>query len=131
MATAAALVGHKLPDDAAEDSYDISAALFGKPRREAIREATVHHSMNDEYGIRKGDWVLLESPKNAHGAGEPAWWREKHGITPHDQPAELFHLQEDLLETHNVYAQYPERVKELRGLLERYKADGRSVPNRR
>jgi arylsulfatase A len=75
--------------------------------------------------------VLLESPKNAHGAAEPAWWREKHGIQPHDQPAELFHLKEDLGEQKNLYAQYPERVKELRGLLEKYKREGRSVPVRK
>ncbi len=131
MATVAGMMGHRLPNEAAEDSYDISAALFGKRISAPIREATVHHSMNNEYGIRRGDWVLLESPKNAHGAGEPAWWREKHGITPHDQPAELFHLKEDLGEQKNLYAQYPERVKELRGLLEKYKREGRSVPVRK
>lgn len=131
MATVAAMVNHKLPDDAAEDSYDISAALFGWKRRGPIREATVHHSMNNEYGIRQGDWVLLESAKGAHGGAEPAWWRERNGVAPHTEAGELFHLKEDLKETKNLYAQYPERVKALHTLLERYKNEGRSVPKRK
>jgi len=131
MATVAAIVGHKLPNDAAEDSYDIGSVLFGKRRGDQpLREATVHHSMNNEYGLRQGDWVLIESEKSAHGAAEPTWWREKHGITAHGLPAELFHLKEDLGETKNLYAQYPDRVKVMRGLLEKYKQDGRSVPKR-
>ena len=130
MATFASLTGYKLPKSAAEDSYDIGRALFGAKRDQPIREATVHHSMNDEYGLRQGDWVLIESPKSEHGAAEPPWWREKHGIRKHDQPAELFHLKEDLRETTNLYAQYPERVKEMRALLEKYKSEGRSVPPR-
>ena len=66
-----------------------------------MREATVHHSINDEYGLRQGDW------------------RQKNAFNPHDQPAELFHLKEDLKETTNLYAQYPDRVKEMHALLER------------
>lgn len=130
MATVAALTGYKLPNEAAEDSYDIGAALFNRKRDKPIREATVHHSMNNEYGLRQGDWVLVESAKSEHGAAEPPWWRERHGIEPHGQPAELFHLKEDLRETKNLYAQYPERVREMRALLERYKTAGRSVPGR-
>jgi arylsulfatase A len=131
MATVAAMMGHKLPNEAAEDSYDIGPALFGKKRSKTIREATVHHSMNNEYGIRKGDWVLIESEKDAHGAAEPEWWREKFGIPKRTEAGELFHLKEDLREKKNLYAQYPERVKEMHALLEKYKNDGRSVPVRR
>lgn len=131
MATIANLIGHKLPNDSAQDSYDIGAALFGKKRIKPIREATVHHSINNEYGLRQGDWVLIESPKSEHGAAEPAWFRERYGIAKHGQPAELFHIKEDLRETKNLYQQYPERVKEMRALLEKYKASDRSVPERR
>ena len=130
MATIANLTGHKLPDAAAEDSYDIGPALFGRKREKPIRPATVHHSMNNEYGLRQGDWVLIESPKSEHGAAEPAWWRERFAVQPHDQPGELFHLKEDLGETKNLYSQYPDRVKQMHALLERYKNEGRSTPHR-
>jgi arylsulfatase A-like enzyme len=131
MASVAAMVGHKLPNDAAEDSYDITAALFGRKRTRPIREALVHHSMNNEYGLRQGDWVLIESPKGAHGAAEPASWRQRFGIPPQEQPVELFHLAEDLRETKNLAAQYPDRVRAMSALLARYKEQGRSVPERK
>ncbi|MCU0247374.1 MAG: hypothetical protein MUC42_12425 [Bryobacter sp.] len=131
MASVAAMVGHKLPNDAAEDSYDITAALFGRRRTRPIREALVHHSMNNEYGLRQGDWVLIESPKGAHGAAEPASWRKRFGIPPQEQPVELFQLAEDLRETKNLAAQYPDRVRAMSALLARYKEQGRSVPERK
>lgn len=130
MATTAAITGSKLPNESGEDSYDISPALFGKRRSKPIREATVHHSMNNEYGLRQGDWVLIESEKSAHGAAEPVWWRERHGIRKHDQPAELFHLKENLRQTKNLHGQYPDRVKQMSTLLDKYKREGRSVPAR-
>ena len=130
MATIANLIGHRLPDDAAGDSYDVGPALLGQKRSKPIREATVHHSINDEYALRQGDWVFIESPKSEHGRAEPAWWRDRFGVKPHDQPADLFHLKEDLRETTNLYSQYPDRVKQMRSLLEKYKAADRSVPRR-
>ncbi len=130
MATMAKLVDYKLPNEAAEDSYDIGPAIFGKKRSRPIREATVHHSINNEYALRQGDWVLLESPKSAHGAAEPPWWRERFKIKKHDQPGELFHLKEDLRETKNLYGVFPKRVQSMHATLERYKSAGRSVPAR-
>lgn len=130
MATTAAITGSKLPNESGEDSYDISSALFGGKRTKPIREATVHHSMNNEYGLRQGDWVLIESDKSAHGAAEPQWWRERHGVQKHGQPAELFHLKDDLRQTKNLHAQHPDRVKQMSALLDKYKREGRSVPAR-
>lgn len=130
MATVASITGYKLPNNAAEDSYDISAALFGKKRSEPIREATVHHSINNEYGLRQGDWVLIESEKGDHGKAEPDWYKQKYKIPPQTEPVELFHLKEDLKETKNLYRQYPDRVKEMHALLEKYKTESRSVPKR-
>jgi arylsulfatase A-like enzyme len=130
MATVASITGTKLPDDCAEDSYDVSAALFGKKRAKPIREATVHHSMNNEYALRQGDWVYIDSPKSAHAAAEPDWWRERNGVQAHTQPGELFHLKDDLKETKNLYAEQPDRVKQMRALLEKYKTESRSVSRR-
>jgi arylsulfatase A len=130
MATAAGIVGHRLPNDAAEDSYDIQAALFGKRRPKPIREATVHHSANNEYGLRQGDWVLIESAKGAHGAAGSAAWRERFGVQKHEESAELFQLSQDLRETKNVIRQFPERAKAMSELLRRYRQGDRSVPTR-
>jgi arylsulfatase A-like enzyme len=128
MATIARLVDYRLPEEAGGDSYDIGAALFGRSRSRPIREATVHHSMMDEYALRQGDWVLIESNNGGGGAAEPAWWREKNGAPPNDQPGALYNLREDPREVKNLYAQNPERVRAMQALLERYKTQPRTAP---
>jgi len=130
MATCAAITGYRLPNNAAEDSYDISAALFGRKRSKPIREATVHHSMMNEYALRQGDWVFIESKNGGGGQAEPDWYRQNHNIPTHDQPAALYNLATDLREKQNLYAQHPDRVKTMRALLEKYKTQDRSVPPR-
>lgn len=131
MSTVAGIIGHELPENAAEDSYDISAALYGRPRSKPIREATVHHSMNDEYGLRQGDWVYIESADGGGGAAEPAWYREMYGISDPPQEAALYNLGTDLRERKNLYAQHPDRVRQMRELLRRYKTEPRSAPARK
>lgn len=131
FATIASLTGFKLPEDAGEDSYDIGPAIFGANRPAGpIREATVHHSINDEYALRQGDWVFLESPRGAHGNGEPPWWRERFQVPNQVLPAGLYNLKEDPRQLRNLLEQQPDRARRMRALLERYKNDGRSVPRR-
>ena len=60
--TLASLTGYKPGDEEGEDSYDLTA-LFENPAPEIpIREATVHHSINGSFAIRKGDWKLIMCP---------------------------------------------------------------------
>lgn len=130
MATVAALLGLKLPEDAAPDSWSVLPAFLGEKHDGPLREATVHHSASGRFAIRKGDWVLIASPTGDDNKrnGEPDWLKQQRGYTSHDQPAELYNLAEDLLQKHNRYAQQPEKAAELRALLERYVTDGRSTP---
>ncbi len=44
FATVAAVIDFKVPEIAAEDSYNILSALKGETLSKPIREATVHHS---------------------------------------------------------------------------------------
>ena len=126
MATAAAIVGKKVPEGSAEDSYNILPALLGDPAETPIREATVHHSKRGKFAIRKGNWVLIDAPSGDDNA-EPDWLKAERGYAPHDHPGELFDLEHDLIERFNRYAEHPEIVEELKTLLERYKQEGRSV----
>jgi arylsulfatase A-like enzyme len=130
MATVAAILGAKLPDNAAEDSVNILPVLLGEKLSAPAREATVHHSASGKFAIRKGDWVLIDAPTgDDNGArGEPQWLKTERGYTKHDQPGELFNLRDDLGERRNFFAEKPELVRELKTLLEKYKADGRSTP---
>ena len=130
FATVAGIVGHKLPKDAGEDSYDIMPALEGKKLAKAIREATVHHSGSGQLAIRQGDWVLIDhntGDANGRGNGEPAWFKRERKVQPHQEGVELFHLGEDPQETRNRAPEEPEVVARMKALLEKYKSEGRSV----
>ncbi len=130
MATIAAMLGVQLPDNAGEDSINVLPALLGKKGSSPAREATVHHSCNGKFALRKGNWVLIDAPTgDDNGArGEPQWLKDERGYSKHNQPGELFNVGEDLGERHNYYAEKPEMVREFKALLEKYKADGRSTP---
>lgn len=135
MATVAAIVGYQLPSDAAEDSYDMTAALLGQSPASPLREATVHHGSRGSFAIRQGDWVLIDHPTgdnngNDRREGEPGWFRERLSAVSHSQPVELFNLRQDPQQARNEAEASAERVRTMQALLERYKRDGRSVPPR-
>jgi len=117
-ATIAGIVGHELPDDAAEDSYDLGPTLRDPSR--AVREDVVHHSGNGMFALRQGDWKLIA------GRGSGGWTRVK--ITKEDPPGQLYHLADDPLEQDNLYNQRPEIVRQLTERLERCRQQGRSRP---
>jgi arylsulfatase A-like enzyme len=130
MATLAAYFDVKLPPTAGEDSWNILPALLGKKLDGPIREATVHHGGSGKFAIRKGFWVLIDTPTgddNGKG-GEPEWFKKAHGVEPHKQTGELFNLYNDPGQRRNLYAENPEKVQKLKDLLEKYKRDGRSTP---
>jgi arylsulfatase A-like enzyme len=130
MATVAALLGAKLPENAGEDSVSILPVLLGEKTTVPLREATVQHSASGKFAIRKGDWVLIDAPSGDDNGrrGETEWFRQVRGYTAHQQPGELYNLREDLAQRHNLYAEQPELVRTLKALLEKYKRDGRSTP---
>ncbi len=130
MATLAAALGVTLPADAAPDSVNVLPALRGEKRAAPLREATVQHSGQGKFAIRKGDWVLILAPTGDDNgkAGEPDWFRKDRGYAAHSEPGELFDLAADPAQKTNRYAAEPDKVKELAALLERYVTDGRSTP---
>jgi arylsulfatase A-like enzyme len=130
METVAALLAVALPNDAAVDSYNLLPVLLGENRTRPLREATVHHAASGKFAIRKGDWVLIAAPTGDDNGrlGEPDWFQQDRGYSSHDQPGELFNLRTDPTQRRNLYADHPDRVRELRALLDKYVADGRSTP---
>lgn len=130
LATVADILDHTLPDNAAEDSVSILPVLLGEPLSAPVREATVHHSARGKFAIRQGDWVLIDAPGgDDNGArGEPQWLRDERGYSPHPHAGELFNLREDRAQRHNLFAEKPELVRELKALLEKYVREGRSTP---
>lgn len=123
MATAAAIIGKKLPKNAAEDSYNILPALLGEPLEQPIREATVHHSFSGMFAIRQGSWKLIVG-RGSGGFTAPRRIKPKPG-----EPAgQLYNLADDPREENNLYQEKPAVVARLQKLLSRYRKDGRSAP---
>jgi arylsulfatase A len=123
IATCAEIVGTRLPDDAGEDSVSFLPALLGTDRG-PLREAVVHHSINGSFAIRQGPWKLELCPDSG-GWSAPRPGRDKTDQLP---PIQLYNMQQDIGETHNVQDQHPDVVAQLTGLLEQYVAQGRSTP---
>ena len=130
MATLAALLDVKLPADAGVDSVNILPALLGEKRKAPLHQATVHHSAQGKFAIRRGDWVLILAPTGDDNARkvEPGWFRKDRGYAPHTEPGELFHLATDPTQKTNLYGTEAAKVNDLAALIERYVTDGRSTP---
>jgi arylsulfatase A-like enzyme len=130
MATLAAMLNVQVPADAGVDSVNILPALLGEKRKAPLREATVHHSAQGKFAIRRGDWVLILAPSGDDNAkkGEPDWFRKDRGYAAHSEAGELFNLASDPAQKHNRYATESAKIKELATLMERYVTEGRSTP---
>jgi arylsulfatase A-like enzyme len=122
MATAADILGQKLPDNAAEDSFSFLPALTGR-KSEAARPNIIHHSINGSFAIREGS-MKLELCADSGGWSDP-----RPGQAPKGSPAsQLYDLSSDIAEQDNLLAAKPEAAAKLQGLLEKQIAAGRSTP---
>ena len=123
MATVADLLHVPLPADAGEDSFSILPLLLGLDVGNPIREATVHHSSEGMFAIRQAAWKLVDG-RGSGGFSEPKFYQPKPG----EPEGELYHVLADPEEKNNLFLQRPEIARQLKALLEKYKADGRSRP---
>jgi arylsulfatase A len=123
LATVAAVIGAKLTDDVGEDSYNILPALRGDKLDKPIREAIVHSSGDGTLAIRQGPWKLALA-LGSHGFSAPRDIKPKPG----EAQGQLYNLDDDPREQHNLWLEKPEMVKRLTALLEKYKREGRSRP---
>lgn len=123
MATVGAITNQTIPDNAAEDSYNILPYFKGESKK-VIREATVHHSIDGNFAIRQGKWKLEFAP----GSGGWAAPRNAAAVEEGLPAIQLYNLDTDIKEQHNVYKENPEVVKSLTALLQKYIDKGRSTP---
>jgi arylsulfatase A-like enzyme len=120
--TTADILGQDLPAAAAEDSVSLLPLLKGgdKPARQSL----IHHSAEGRFGIRAGAWKLLMC------AGSGGWSapREPRAASDGLPNVQLYDLERDAAERHNVAADHPETVERLTRLLEESMANGRTTP---
>jgi arylsulfatase A len=78
----------------------------------------VHNTNANGYAIRQGDWVLIDT-KSGGVSAVPSWYDEENGYQRNTQPGELYNLAEDPGQRKNLYADHPDKVAELRALLQK------------
>jgi arylsulfatase A-like enzyme len=126
LATMAEITGAPLSDNAGEDSVSNLPLWLERPDAAPVREATVHHSIDGSFSIRKGKWKLEMCPGSG-GWSAPQPGKACEGLPP----IQLYDLTADIGERRNLHAEHPEVVEELKVLLTRYIVDGRSTPGAR
>jgi len=131
MATAAAIVGRKLPASAAEDSYNMLPALLGQAQG-PIRQYVLQQGFGgDRYlAIRNGEWKYLDHKGSGGNRYESHRLLKAYMLpdTEPDAPGQLYNLKTDPGETTNVSFAHPEIVKKLKTKLDEFKQSGRSAP---
>lgn len=109
LATLADVFGAKLPENAGEDSFSLLSLLKGHEK--PIRQHAVSCASRGVAGLRQGPWKLI-------------FERDPRANTD----AQLYNLDGDIGETQNRAADKPELVAEMKTVMERLIADGRSTP---
>jgi len=133
MATLASVVGYKLRDDAARDSFDMLPAMLGiQDPKKSIRPHLLTQSFRGEFQIRKGKWKYLDH-KGSGGNNYARGAMKKYALTETapEAPGQLYDLEKDPGETTNLFFKEEARRKELQALLKTLKSSGRSAPKNR
>lgn len=130
MTTVAAITGTELPQDAAEDSFNMLPAWLGEDKA-PIRPYLLEQAFAGQrtLSIRRGPWKYLDhtgSGGNNYDKGELKPFALPDSAP--NAPGQLYNLEIDPGETTNLYFKNPEIVAELKALLDASKASGRSAP---
>lgn len=125
FATCADIVGYKVKDTEAEDSYSMLPMLTGNKSKAESREYIVHHSIDGSFAIKSGDWKLCVCSYSGGWSYPRIQDVRKENL---DLPEmQLYNLKEDIGETNNLIAEYPQKAAELKALLKKAILDGRST----
>jgi len=106
LPTFAKLAGGRVPDYRIIDGRDIWPLMSGRPSEKSPHKAFFYYRGNKLEAVRSGRWKLRRTNK-----------------------VELYDLEDDISEKHNLAAMYPEMVKRLTDMTEKFdrelKADAR------
>ncbi len=103
-----------------EDGYSLAGVFSGD---EATgRKLLISHSISGKFAIRKGPWKLCMC------AGSGGWSapREAEAKKKNLPPIQLYNLEQDKAEQNNLAEKLPEKVEELKTLLQQTIDRGRS-----
>lgn len=119
FATVANLLGQKLQDNEAEDSYTMLPYFATKKVKSTMKPRTniIHHSIEGKFAIREGKWKYIDCK------GSGGW---SYSGKAEDPAAQLYDMERDPQEKDNLIAKHPDIASRLKDLLEKQKSAGRS-----
>lgn len=94
-----------------QDSFSLLPILLGE-KKEINRPAVIHHSGGGKFGIRDGDWKLIEG-LGSGGFTQPKNPEPKAG----DPGGQLYNLATDPAEQNNLYLSKKEQVRKMNAAL--------------
>jgi arylsulfatase A-like enzyme len=127
-ATFASVIGYSLAPKEAIDSYNLMPMLRGGAYPKPLRKATVQNTKEDVFALRQGDWMFIDG-KTGEVSKSPEWFATERGYGKDSTPGLLYNLKEDPAQHKNLYASHPEKVAEMKALLERYKGGEGCAPH--
>ncbi len=129
VSTCAHIVETNLPENAAEDSFDLTPILLGTQSDTPLRPYVLQQTWTLQLSIRRGRWKYLDHRGSGGNdyAKPPLDAVALAELLP-SAPGQLYDLESDPGETRNVYTDHQGLVQELKDLLEQAKTSGRSRP---
>ena len=132
LRTISAVVDVELPSDSGPDSLNVLPALTGDPERPLRGELTLAPHQRANLALRSGPWVYIGAQGSGgfgNGLGEIAFTGQRNsdidskGKLRTDAPAEqLYHLEQDPQQQHNIIRQHSEVARKLAARLEEIKS---------
>lgn len=123
-ATCVKIVGAEPTDTNGEDSFSMVPLFLNPNSSDYQRKATVHHSINGSFAIRKDEWKMIFCP------GSGGWSNPSpNSAAIENLPKfQLYNLEKDPMEENNLYGKHPEIEEDLSQLMVSYIEKGRSTP---
>lgn len=118
MATFADLTHQQITKPYGEDTFSFYKVLTGDLNT-PTRKDIVYESSRGKLAIKQGDWKYIDC-LGSGGFTEPAIIQP----VPGGPTGQLYNLKADPLESNNLFSQNPEKVKELKTLLDQYVKQG-------
>ncbi|MDB4225791.1 arylsulfatase [bacterium] len=122
FATIADLLGVKIEDKVAEDSYSFLPALNIESIF-PVRESIVHHSINGSFAYRKKEWKAIFCPGSGGWSFPKPNSKDIEGLTLF----QLYNLNDDIGEVYNLQNQQQELLEQYRKELSEIVLNGRST----
>ena len=121
MATLAAVVGTDLPQETAEDSFNMLPVWLGEQGDQPVRPYLLQQTISLAMSIRQGRWKFLDHRGSGGNNYERSPQLRPYALlnTAPDAPGQLYDLETDPGETRNLYFEQPEIVSRLQQLLKK------------